>query len=55
MSLTLPEPPPYAQGDISPGEAEVVNRLTELRYFDSSFEQLPTQGVVLNLEPPTSQ
>jgi hypothetical protein len=55
MSLTLPEPPPYAQGDITPGEAEVVNRLTELRFFDSSFEQLPTQGVVLNLEPPTSQ
>lgn len=52
IETTLPEAPPYVQGDISPGETETVNRLTELRYFNSSFEQLPTQGVVLNLEPP---
>lgn len=55
LSATLPEQPPYVQGDMSPGEMEMVNNLTELRFFNSSFEQLPTQGVVLNLEPPTSQ
>ncbi|HET7857233.1 MAG TPA: hypothetical protein VFL41_12325 [Gaiellaceae bacterium] len=55
LAATLPEPPPYVQGDITPGETEMVNNLTELRFFNSSFEQLPTQGVVLNLEPPTSQ
>jgi hypothetical protein len=54
MSVTLPEPPPYLQGDINGNEAATINRLTELRFFNSSFEQLPTQGVVLNLEPPTS-
>jgi hypothetical protein len=55
IESTLPEPPPYVLGDITQGEAETVNGLTELRYFNSSFEQLPTQGVVLNLEPPTAQ
>lgn len=52
MSKVLPERPPFAQGDITPGEAETVNRLTETRIFSSSFEQLQTNGVVLNLEPP---
>jgi hypothetical protein len=54
ITKTLPESPPFAQGDISPGEAETVNRLTETRLFSSSFEQLPTQGVILNLSPPTA-
>lgn len=54
MSMTLPEPPPYLQGDVNANEAATINRLTELRFFNSSFEQLPTQGVVLNLEPPSS-
>lgn len=54
MSATLSEPPPYLQGDINANEAATINQLTELRFFNSSFEQLPTQGVVLNLEPPTS-
>lgn len=53
ITKTLPESPPFAEGDISPGEAETVNRLTETRLFTSSFEQLPTQGVILNLSPPT--
>jgi hypothetical protein len=55
MSRILPERPPFSQGDITPGEAETINRLTETRIFSSSFEQLPTQGVVLNLEPPSLQ
>ena len=54
LSATLPAAPPYVQTDLDANEAAVVNRLTELRFFNSSFEQLPTQGVVLNLEPPTS-
>lgn len=52
ISQVLPEQPPFAVGDLSQGEAEMVNKLTETRLFTSSFEQLPTQGVVLNLEPP---
>jgi len=55
MSKLLPERPPYQVGDVAPGEAELVNRLTETRLFSSSFEQLQTQGVLLNLEPPTAQ
>lgn len=54
ITKTLPESPPFAQGDISPGEAETINRLTETRLFSSSFEQLPTQGVILNLSPPSA-
>lgn len=54
ITQTLPENPPFAQGDITPGEAETVNRLTETRLFTSSFEQLPTQGVMLSLSPPTA-
>lgn len=50
----LVESPPFAQGDITPGEAETINRLTETRLFSSSFEQLPTQGVMLNLSPPSA-
>jgi len=49
ISKTLPESPPFAQGDITPGEAETINRLTETRLFTSSFEQLQTQGVILNI------
>jgi hypothetical protein len=54
ISKTLPESPPFAQGDITPGEAETINRLTETRLFTSSFEQLQTQGVILNLSPPSA-
>lgn len=54
ITKILPESPPFAQGDITPGEAETINRLTETRLFSSSFEQLPTQGVILNLSPPTA-
>jgi hypothetical protein len=54
ITQTLPEGPPYAQGDLTPGEAEAVNRLTETRLFTSSFEQLPTQGVMLSLAPPSA-
>jgi hypothetical protein len=54
ITQTLPERPPYAEGDLTPGEAESINRLTETRLFTSSFEQLPTQGVILNLSPPSA-
>jgi hypothetical protein len=54
ITKTLPERPPFAVGDITPGEADTINRLTETRLFTSSFEQLPTQGVILNLSPPTA-
>jgi hypothetical protein len=54
ISKTLPESPPFSQGDITPGEAETINRLTETRLFTSSFEQLQTQGVILNLSPPSA-
>jgi hypothetical protein len=54
ISKTLPERGPFAQGDITPGEAETINRLTETRVFTSSFEQLQTQGVILNLAPPSA-
>jgi hypothetical protein len=54
ITKTLPERPPFAEGDIAQGEAEMINRLTETRLFTSSFEQLPTQGVILNLSPPTA-
>lgn len=52
LSRILPERPPFSEGDITPGEAETINRLTETRLFSSSFEQLQTQGVILNLAPP---
>jgi hypothetical protein len=54
ITKALPESPPFADGDLSPGEAEAINRLTETRLFTSSFEQLPTQGVMLSLAPPTA-
>jgi hypothetical protein len=54
ITKTLPESPPFADGDLSPGEAEAINRLTETRLFSSSFEQLPTQGVMLSLSPPSA-
>jgi hypothetical protein len=54
FSKILPERPPFAEGDITPGEAETINRLTETRLFTSSFEQLQTQGVILNLSPPSA-
>jgi hypothetical protein len=54
LTRALPEKPPFADGDLSPGEAETINRLTETRLFTSSFEQLPTQGVMLSLSPPTA-
>jgi hypothetical protein len=54
FSRILPERPPFAEGDITPGEAETINRLTETRLFSSSFEQLQTQGVILNLAPPSA-
>ncbi|HEX7256140.1 MAG TPA: hypothetical protein VF236_09460 [Gaiellaceae bacterium] len=54
IERTLPEEPPFAQGDLTPGEAEAINRLTETRLFTSSFEQLPTQGVMLSLSPPSA-
>ncbi len=54
ISKTLPERPPFAQGNITPGEAEAINRLTETRLFSSSFEVLQTQGVILNLAPPSA-
>lgn len=54
LTRALPEKPPFADGDLSPGEAETINRLTETRLFTSSFEQLPTQGVMLSLSPPSA-
>ena len=54
LTSALPEKPPFADGDLSPGEAETINRLTETRLFTSSFEQLPTQGVMLSLSPPSA-
>jgi hypothetical protein len=54
ITKTLPARPPFAEGDLTPGEAEAINRLTETRLFTSAFEQLPTQGVMLNLSPPSA-
>ena len=54
ITRTLPENPPFATGDLTPGEAETINRITETRLFSSSFEQLPTQGVMLSLAPPSA-
>jgi hypothetical protein len=54
LTRALPEKPPFADGDLSPGEADTINRLTETRLFSSSFEQLPTQGVMLSLSPPSA-
>jgi hypothetical protein len=54
FSRILPERPPFAEGDITPGEAETISRLTDSRMFSSSFEQLQTQGVILNLAPPSA-
>ncbi len=54
FTRALPEKPPFADGDLSPGEADTINRLTETRLFSSSFEQLPTQGVMLSLSPPSA-
>lgn len=54
ITTALPEKPPFATGDLTPGEAETINRLTETRLFSSSFEQLPTQGVMLSLSPPSA-
>ena len=54
LTRTLPERPPFATGDLTPREAETINRLTETRLFSSSFEQLPTQGVMLSLAPPSA-
>ena len=54
LTRALPEKPPFADGDLSPGEADTINRLTETRLFTSSFEQLPTQGVMLSLSPPSA-
>lgn len=54
MTKLLPERGPFSEGDITPGEAETINRLTETRLFTGNFEQLQTQGVILNLEQPTA-
>jgi hypothetical protein len=54
LTTALPEKPPFADGDLTPGEADMINRLTETRLFTSSFEQLPTQGVMLSLSPPSA-
>lgn len=54
FSRILPEQPPYSEGDLTEGESEMINRLTETRLFSSSFEQLQTQGVILNLSPPSA-
>jgi hypothetical protein len=54
LTRALPEKPPFADGDLSPGEADTINQLTETRLFSSSFEQLPTQGVMLSLAPPSA-
>lgn len=55
LEMTLPESPQYVQGDVTPVDAETVNRLTEIHFFNSGFEVLPTQTVMLNLEPPNSR
>lgn len=54
LTRTLPERPPFSEGDITPGEGQTINELTETRLFNSSFEQLQTQGVILNLSPPSA-
>jgi hypothetical protein len=54
LTRMLPERAPFAEGDITPGESEMINKLTETRLFTSSFEQLQTQGVILNLSPPSA-
>lgn len=54
LTRALPEKPPFATGDLTPGEADTINRLTETRLFTSTFEQLPTQGVMLSLSPPSA-
>lgn len=54
LTRALPEKPPFATGDLTPGEADTINRLTETRLFTSAFEQLPTQGVMLSLSPPSA-
>jgi hypothetical protein len=53
LQLTLPQDPPYFTEDISPGEAQQVNRYTGLHFFRSGFEVAPDQSVVLNLEVPS--
>ena len=55
LTATLPGSPPYLPGDMTPEDAAAVSNLTELRFFNASFEQLPTQNVVLNLEVPTTR
>lgn len=54
MTKLLPERGPFAEGDLTPGETETITRMTETRVFTGNFEQLQTQGVILNLEQPTA-
>jgi hypothetical protein len=52
LARTLPQPAPYFVDNITPGEAQEINRLTGLHFFRSGFEVAPDQSVVLNLEVP---
>jgi hypothetical protein len=54
LAATLPSAPPYFTDNISPGEAEAINRITGLWLFRSGFELAPDQSIVLNLEVPTT-
>jgi hypothetical protein len=54
LAATLPSAPPYFTDNITPGEAEAINRITGLWLFRSGFELAPDQSIVLNLEVPTA-
>jgi hypothetical protein len=54
LAATLSARPPYFLDNITPGEAETINRITGLWMFRSGFELAPDQSVVLNLEAPTA-
>lgn len=52
LARTLPQAAPYFVDNITPSEAQQVNRFTGLHFFRSGFEVAPDQSVVLNLEVP---
>jgi hypothetical protein len=52
LARTLPQPAPYFVDNITPGEAQQIDKYTNLHFFRSGFEVAPDQSVVLNLEVP---
>ena len=54
LAATLPSAGPHFVDNITPREAEAINRITGLWMFRSGFELAPDQSIVLNLEVPTA-